>query len=116
MTPIRDVLEAASAAEAAGHWDTALAIYQEALEEWEPVGGAPTCDLLRKIGLVHYHRGDFEIALNLFSSSQRLAMAAGSSRVSPFRHTAFSASWYPVVLCCCVLWLPYTYSHGSSVL
>lgn len=77
MKPISDVLEAASAAEAAGHWDTALDIYHEALEEWEPLGGAPTCDLLRKIGLVHYHRGDFEIALNLFSSSRRLATEAG---------------------------------------
>lgn len=73
MTPIREVLEAASAAEAEGRWDAALAIYQDALAEWEPMGGAPTCDLLRKIGFVHYHRGDFNVAFNLFTSSKRLA-------------------------------------------
>src|SRR5687768_17487902 len=73
MKPIADVLEAARAAEEVGHWDEALSIYQAALEEWEPMGGAQTCDLLRKIGLVHYYRGDFEVALNLFMSSRRIA-------------------------------------------
>ena len=68
IMPIADVLEAARVPEEAGRWDEALAIYHDALERWRPVGGAPTCDLLRKIGLVHYHRGDLEGALGFFAS------------------------------------------------
>ena len=74
--PIAAVLEAARLAEEKGHWDAALTIYQNALEEWQPAGGAPASELLRKIGLVHYYRGDFDVALNLFESSRRIASDA----------------------------------------
>ena len=75
--PITTVLEAAHLAEEAGHWDAALAIYQAALDAWEAQGGAPTAELMRKIGLVHYYRGDFDVALNLFESSRRISAEAG---------------------------------------
>jgi putative nucleotidyltransferase with HDIG domain len=77
IAPITDVLEAAHAAEEAGHWDDALSMYQDALDQWRDDGGAPACELLRKIGLVHYFRGDFDVALNLFESSRRIAAENG---------------------------------------
>ncbi|HSL69868.1 MAG TPA: tetratricopeptide repeat protein [Longimicrobiales bacterium] len=73
LSSVADVLAAGRRAEEAGRWDQALSLYQGALEEWQPRGGAPVCELLRKIGLVHYYRGDFDVALNLFESSARLA-------------------------------------------
>ncbi len=73
LTPIADVLARARTNEEVGRWDEALQLYQSALEQWQQVGGAPTCELMRKIGLVHYYRGDFEVALNLFEESRRLA-------------------------------------------
>ncbi len=75
-TPIGPVLAAARAAEEDGRLDAALAIYQTALDEWQPQGGAPAAELLRKIGLVHYYRGDFDVALNLFESSRRVGLEA----------------------------------------
>ena len=77
IAPITDVLDAARAAEEAGRWDDALSIYQNALDQWHADGGAPVCELLRKIGLVHYFRGDFDVALNLFESSRRIASENG---------------------------------------
>src|SRR5687768_4420656 len=77
IAPIADVLDAARSAEEAGHWDDALSMYQTALDRWQSDGGAPVCELLRKIGLVHYFRGDFEVALNLFESSRRIASENG---------------------------------------
>jgi putative nucleotidyltransferase with HDIG domain len=74
--PIEHVLGAARTAEEDGRWDAALDIYQTALDEWQSQGGAPAAELLRKIGLVHYYRGDFDVALNLFESSQRVATEA----------------------------------------
>lgn len=73
IAPISEVLSAGRRAQEAGHLDEALGIYQGALSEWQPRGGAPTCELLRKIGLIHYYRGDFGVAHNLFESSRRMA-------------------------------------------
>ena len=73
LGPISEALEAGKRAQEAGRWDEALSIYHAALAEWQPKGGAPTCELLRKIGIVHYYRGDFSVALNLFESSRRIA-------------------------------------------
>jgi putative nucleotidyltransferase with HDIG domain len=73
LSAIAAVLEEGRVAEAAGRWDQALQLYQAAHAEWQPLGGAPACELLRRIGLVHYYRGDFEVALNLFESARRIA-------------------------------------------
>ena len=78
LTPIAEILENARAAETAGRWDEALAMYQGALDELQPRGGAPVAELLRKIGLVHYYRGDFDVSLNLFESSRRIADESNS--------------------------------------
>lgn len=67
------ILEQARAAEGGGQWDEALAIYERGLEEFHGEGGAPVAELLRKIGLVHYYRGGFEMALALFERSLRVA-------------------------------------------
>lgn len=72
-------LDAARAAEASGQWDEALAIYESALAGHREQGGAPAAELLRKIGLVHYYRGSFDVALALFESSKRIADEAGAS-------------------------------------
>lgn len=73
---ITEVLAAGRLAQETGRWDDALAIYQAALAEWQSRGGAPAAELLRRIGVVHYHRGDFSVALNLFESSRRVAAEA----------------------------------------
>lgn len=75
--PIASVLELARTAEETGRWDEALALYQDALSAWQADAGAPACELLRKIGLVHYYRGDFDVALGFFESSRRIAAEAG---------------------------------------
>lgn len=72
-----EVLTAGRNAQNAGRWDEALQLYQNALVEWQPRGGAPAAELLRRSGLVHYHRGDYGVALNLFESSRRIANEAG---------------------------------------
>ena len=58
LESIADTLESARAAEEAGRWDAALEIYDGALHHCAP-RSAPAAELLRKIGLVHYYRGDF---------------------------------------------------------
>ena len=75
---IDDVLESARLAEEAGRIDEALAIYENGLARCQASGGAPASILLRKIGLVYYYRGDFDVALNLFESARRVADEAGS--------------------------------------
>jgi putative nucleotidyltransferase with HDIG domain len=73
LSAIAAVLEEGRVAEAAGRWDQALQLYQAAHAEWQSRGGAPVCELMRRIGLLHYYRGDFEVALNLFESARRIA-------------------------------------------
>lgn len=68
-----EALQSARLAEEAGRVDEALSIYQSALARCQAAGGEPASVLLRKIGLIHYFRGDFEIALNLFESARRIA-------------------------------------------
>ncbi|MGQ0561325.1 MAG: tetratricopeptide repeat protein [Gemmatimonadota bacterium] len=72
-----NVLEAARAAEASGDWDAALTIYEDALEQFREAGGEPVAELLRKIGLVHYYRGNFEISFALFERSRSVAEESG---------------------------------------
>ncbi|MGQ0813442.1 MAG: tetratricopeptide repeat protein [Gemmatimonadota bacterium] len=71
------VLEAARAAETSGQWDDALSIYERALEYFRTQGGEAVAQLLRKIGLVHYFRGNFELALALFERSKHIADESG---------------------------------------
>lgn len=71
------VLDAARSAETSGQWDDALSLYEDALTHFRADGGAPAAELLRKIGLVHYYRGHFEIALDHFARSQDIASEAG---------------------------------------
>jgi putative nucleotidyltransferase with HDIG domain len=76
---LNSVLTKARDAEAAGNWDEALSMYETALAESRPQGGAPVAELLRKIGLVHYYRGDFDAAGTLFRQSKETAEAAGAT-------------------------------------
>ena len=75
---LRTVLDAARAAETSGQWDDALSMYEAALERFRVDGGEPVAELLRKIGLVHYYRGSFEMAFALFERSKTTATACGS--------------------------------------
>jgi putative nucleotidyltransferase with HDIG domain len=77
MSELSTVLSQAREAEIAGNWDEALSIYETALVECRPLGGAPVSELLRKIGLVHYYRGDFDAAGALFRQSKETAEAGG---------------------------------------
>ena len=71
------VLDAARVAEASGRWDEALSTYESALEHFRAAGGEPVAELLRKIGLVHYYRGNFELSFALFERSKATAHSAG---------------------------------------
>ena len=71
------VLEAARAAEAGGQWDDALSMYESALESFRAAGGEPVAELLRKIGLVHYYRGNFELSFAMFERSKTVAQDGG---------------------------------------
>lgn len=71
------ILDAARAAESCGQWDDALSIYEKALDEFTSEGGEAVAELLRKIGLVHYYRGYFEMAMILFDRSMRAAEENG---------------------------------------
>jgi putative nucleotidyltransferase with HDIG domain len=77
MFDLTSVLTSARDAEVAGNWDEALSMYQTALAECRPQGGAPVAELLRKIGLVYYYRGDFDAAGSLFRQSKDAAVAGG---------------------------------------
>jgi putative nucleotidyltransferase with HDIG domain len=82
ISPIADldsVLTKARAAEVGGDWDAALSLYETALAERRTLGGAPVAELLRKIGLVHYYRGDFDKAGTLFRQSKDVAAEEGLS-------------------------------------
>ncbi|HUP89027.1 MAG TPA: tetratricopeptide repeat protein [Longimicrobiales bacterium] len=76
---LEEVLTSARAAEAAGHWDRALETYEQALEQFRAAGGEPVAELLRKIGLVHYYRGNFEQSLTLFERSREIALNASAT-------------------------------------
>ena len=76
MSELSNVLSKAREAEAAGNWDEALSIYETALVECHAFGGAPVAELMRKIGLVYYYRGDFDAAGTLFRQSKEVATAA----------------------------------------
>lgn len=73
------ILDVARAAETSGQWDDALSIYEAALQHFRAEGGAPVAEVLRKIGLVHYYRGDFEIARDHFARSNNIAVDANQS-------------------------------------
>ncbi len=62
--------ELACEADAAGDWDSALALYQDALDG-AAASGQPesTAIILRKIGRVHFERGDYDRANQSFESS-----------------------------------------------
>src|SRR5687768_4736828 len=75
LSDLSTVLMMAREAEAGGNWDEAVSIYETALAQHRPLGGAPVAELLRKIGLVNYYRGDFEAAGTLFRQSKDNAVA-----------------------------------------
>ena len=79
FSDLDSVLTKARDAEAAGNWDEALSMYETALAECRPRGGAPVGELLRKIGLVYYYRGDFDAAGTLFRQSKETAEAASAT-------------------------------------
>src|SRR5688500_13468911 len=73
LVPVSALMEAARAAERAGNWDDALAHYEQALLRQAPESTASVCELFRKIGQVHFHRGNFDVAEELFETSECLA-------------------------------------------
>src|SRR5689334_6001361 len=78
MSDISGIFADARRAEAAGDWDEALRIYGDGLDQFSPAGGVPVADILRKIGLVHFHRGFFESSLEYFQKSLNIAHHASA--------------------------------------
>src|SRR5688572_24571004 len=73
LSELTALLEAARVAETSGQWDEALSIYESGLEQFRTSGGEPMAELLRKIGLVHYYRGNFEVSFAMFERSKSIA-------------------------------------------
>jgi len=72
------LVASAQAAEGAGDWDAALALFESALEgASEEPNAARSCELLRCIGRVHFERGAYERASELYQASLATAQAAG---------------------------------------
>jgi HD-GYP domain-containing protein (c-di-GMP phosphodiesterase class II) len=76
----RDLLSTLSDAERIGEWDAALRGYESALIAANARGDFPrVADLLRSIGRVHFERGDYERAAEVFGKSLAQAEACGTS-------------------------------------
>lgn len=72
-----ETLAAARAAEQSGRWDEALEIYESALRSRDVLKDVSVAEILRKTGLVQYHRGYFDSAAELFESSRDIAENEG---------------------------------------
>src|SRR5688500_17183540 len=67
---VTDQIAAARDAERAGNWDEALQQYEAALLDASPGGdGSRAAEGMRAIGRVHFERGEYELAVELFTAS-----------------------------------------------
>jgi tetratricopeptide (TPR) repeat protein len=77
-TDLGTLLESAQQAERDGRWMDALATYQTLASE-APLSGAERALVQRRIGLVHFYRGELDIASEHFATSADTARAANSA-------------------------------------
>jgi putative nucleotidyltransferase with HDIG domain len=83
MTTQSDTLgtlyQTARAAEEGGRWDDALAAYGSLIERLQD-GAELKAEVLRRIGNVHYYRGDLDVAAQLYQASCAEAENRGAVR------------------------------------
>jgi putative nucleotidyltransferase with HDIG domain len=72
-----ELIERARAEERAGEWDRALELYERAFACLSRTDAGGTAEVLRWIGHVHRHRGDFEVCGDLYEASLAVAEANG---------------------------------------
>ena len=76
-------LRAAQEAEREGRWDIALELYENALTDLRKAGPASELSgVLRRVGVVHAERGDFELAARAYGESLDVAERNGLERES----------------------------------
>jgi putative nucleotidyltransferase with HDIG domain len=75
-----DLLAAGRRAQEERRWDDALTAFERAYAALPESDLEVRIDVLRRIGYVHYYRGDLELAQASYSASCELARALGSSR------------------------------------
>jgi putative nucleotidyltransferase with HDIG domain len=75
---LEDIVQQAKDAESRRDWDGALASYGAALQRAEGIGDQFRSELLRKVGLIHYFRGDYDLAEPAFIESE-VAAARGAA-------------------------------------
>jgi putative nucleotidyltransferase with HDIG domain len=75
-----DLLEAGKRAQEERRWDDALGAFERVFARLSESDLEPRIDVLRRIGYVHYYRGDLELAQAAYAASCELARALGSSR------------------------------------
>src|SRR5688500_8649803 len=72
-------IAAVADAERLGEWNSALTQYQNALQQAHACVDFPrAAELLRSIGRLHFERGDYERAAEVFRQSLTLAETAGT--------------------------------------
>ena len=75
---MEDLTREARRLEQNGAWEQAVTIYQSALEQSSDA--RLHSELWRKIGIVHYNRGNYEAATPAFTQSERKAAGAGAAQ------------------------------------
>jgi putative nucleotidyltransferase with HDIG domain len=80
MQTLHALFDAAKAAQESGRWDDALARYEAVLHRLALSDGEWSVEVLRRIGAVHYLRGDLELANEVLEASCAAARAHGSLR------------------------------------
>jgi putative nucleotidyltransferase with HDIG domain len=74
---IDELVESARSAMSVGRWDDAVACYTRAIEQTRELGGE-VAELLRRVGQVHYQRGEFKLAEEFYDSSIAAAREAAN--------------------------------------
>jgi putative nucleotidyltransferase with HDIG domain len=80
MQSLDALFDAAKAAQEGGRWEEALARYEALLHRLPTPEGEWSVEVLRRIGAVHYFRGDLELASEVLEASCAAARAHGSLR------------------------------------
>ena len=80
MEALTALFECGKAAQENGRWREALAAYEAVLARLPKTAGEWSVEVLRRIGAVHYYRGELELAEEVLEASCAAAQAHGSLR------------------------------------
>lgn len=73
-----ELLAEAAEAEKRSNWTQAITVYETLLRQSAVEQSSLRAQVLRRIGIVHYYRGDFELADELYEASIECARACGA--------------------------------------